>query len=105
MGEGLQVHVEEPEGESVEMHIGLNHLVVGILEVPGLDMGEWILTEDGYVQVLIFPAIGYLVRVGGEGVLDGVVGQQISVGSFLQADKIRVVGFKFSGCSLQGVGT
>ena len=92
MSRGLKMYAEYSEGFSVPIYIGLDHLVVGVFEIPGLDVCEGIFAENGDVQVFVFAAVGGFVLVLWKGAFDEVVGYQVGMGAFLQADKVGLIG-------------
>lgn len=94
---GLKMYAEDSEGFSVPVYIGLDHLVVSVLEIPGFYIGEWIFAEEDDVQVFVFAAVGGFVRMLWEGTLDEVVGYQVGMGAFLQADQVRLIGVNQQG--------
>lgn len=96
---GLKVYAEDSEGFSVPVNIGLNHLVVSVLKIPGLDVCEGIFAENGDVQILVFTAVGDFILVLWKGTFDEVVGYQVGMGAFLQADQVGLIGVdQLGGC-------
>lgn len=92
MPSSLKMNAEDSEGFSVPIYVGLNHLVVGVFEIPGLDICEGIFAEDSDVQVFVFASVGGFVLVLWKGTLDEVVGYQVGMGAFLQADQVGLIG-------------
>lgn len=62
MGKGLQMNIEKAKGLVAPVYIGLNEFVIGVFKVPGFYVGEWVFAKNSDIQVLVFPAIGYLIR-------------------------------------------
>ena len=65
--------IEKAEHFSIPINVCLNHLVVGVCEIPGFYIGNRVSGENGDIQVLVFPAVGHCIGQCRKAFLDAVI--------------------------------